>query len=209
MKNKSKKKKEKEDNEEASSLFEKISEQNDDDNSLKKCGWKCLENLNEDGKMRWIKKNPSVGKIQSLYIFSMIGWIVVFMFLAFLHPFTKRVSWLGKGILSIPFFVLGFNLVKVEEADEETYKEIFQGDYMSCAYLVLFLILKDYKDNKAKSSYTNIVIALSIFFFIAVTFDFWVSGKNFVYIKHIRSILLTFAMTLLLYIVFLFYLNNE
>lgn len=149
-------------------------------------------------KNKKIYSDQTVRNIQALYIIAAIVWIVL-IFLFRLYD-TGPLGWL---FLVIPIVAFGINYWYASTTTSEVEGEMFQGNFLSFAFLIV-VILINWSKVKHKTKLFKILMVALIFIMISLI-DIWVPNEQFIYVKHIRTILQTLGLVLLAYGLYIYY----
>jgi hypothetical protein len=142
--------------------------------------------------------------IQITYIISVLAWI----FLIYITGLYET-SLLGLLILAIPIFVFGFGFVSARHLTVEVEESLFSANSLSIGLVILLPLLTelDKTYNKNKQLFTRaILIAIVLAMFSLL--DVWVQPKYLSITRHIKSILQTMSLTLLIYALYSYYMGR-
>lgn len=142
----------------------------------------------------------TVKKIQIMYIMAAIVWILLIFVCGWF-----RLGLFGTFILLIPLVVFGINYQNVKHHTIDIEDEMFQGNYLSFGYL-LIIVFVNWKQIKHKDKIFGIILIGLILIMLSMV-DIWVDKKNFILVKHFRTILQTSSLFLLAYALYIFYLE--
>ena len=154
-----------------------------------------------------IYKECKIFNIQSLYLLSSVFWLfLIFILLLF------RTNWSGWLILLLPIFVYGFGFYNASFITVEVEKTLFSGTYLTIGLLIILALLTWFSNNISKIPFTvyrkyMMIIVISLFFLVLTIIDVWVRPEWVSYLKHLKSILQTAALTLVLYLLNSFYIE--
>lgn len=138
--------------------------------------------------------------IQIMYLISLIIWIVFCYLMGFF-----KLGWLGWVIALIPVLVFAVNYVGSGICGREVEGEMFTGSFLSFAVVSAVILVNWGKgDNVDKSKFFGFLI-LSIALVGLSSIDFWVPRDKMIVVKHFRSILQTFALTILALTLYMYY----
>lgn len=145
--------------------------------------------------------------IQSLYIICSVLWIVLILLLGLYHT-----DWPGLVILSLPLFVFAFGFVNSSDLSVEVEEDMSKANYLSIGLLVVLPLLtfctNDYKgDGQAKIHFMTIIIVALILTMLSMV-DIWVKKKWMTLMKHIKSILQTTSLTLIIFALYTYYVER-
>lgn len=132
-----------------------------------------------------------------IYIISIIIW-------AFLVIYLKSDA--GFFILLIPFVIFIISMCSLPRLSLSVEDEMFKVNYLATGMLItlplLTCVIAGFKGNK--ESMIRVVL-LAVTFTIISMIDVWVPEKYISMLKHIRSILQTISLVLILYSLYLYY----
>lgn len=135
-----------------------------------------------------------------MYVIGIIFWIVLIVILRL----YKQPSLLGVLILAIPFVILAIGVVNAA-SNTVLSIELIGSSYLPFGLLIIAPLLawtaKDY--NGDKKQFVTIIITAFILLLLSII-DIWVREWWVPYIAHIRSILETMALALLIYALYLY-----
>ena len=142
-------------------------------------------------------------RIKQLYLFSIIFWIIICIYFE-LYIEKSRV------VLILPLFVFCIAIYNCNCLNTEVEEYMFKASYLSVGLILTLPLLswmsKDYKGDVNK--FISVII-MSIVFTLLTLIDIWVSCKNISIFKHIRSILQTLSITLIIYSMITYFLYRE
>lgn len=136
--------------------------------------------------------------IQYIYMVAAIIWLIIIYLLKFWE--SGLFGWI---FLLIPLFIYGINLSNVEHQTVDLEDDMFQGNFLSFGYLIVLFIINWEKVKDTRRLFTILMISLILIMFSL--FDIWVPKHNIILIKHIRSILIVAALSLLAYALYIYY----
>jgi hypothetical protein len=145
---------------------------------------------------------------RQLYVFyscNILFWVVLVIFLG-LHRFGA----IGLIILSIPVFVFSLALMQIAVMSVELEGEIHKANFLSLGMIValsLFgLLEKSYTgDKKQFSSVVLVAIVMSLLSLIHI----WTAPIYIPLTRHFKSALQTMAATLLVFALYMYFVNSE
>jgi hypothetical protein len=139
--------------------------------------------------------------IQYIYLLGVIVWGIIIVIFALYC--TDIIGWI---ILLLPFVVFFFGYINATEVTLDIEEEIFQSDYLSVGLLIILPLLtwmnRDYTGDNSRFT-TIIVLAIIITLFSLI--DIWVNRDWLSVERHIKSVLQTFSIVLLIYALYMFY----
>ena len=151
---------------------------------------------------RIVKKNyyteKTVKKIQILYLFAALIWILLVAWLIRTTPDVA--TW---GLILLPLIIFGINFYYVGTCTFEAEEEMFTGNFLSFAFLIAALLISWTKLGAAEKYFR--ILAISIILIMLSLIDIWIPKDKWVIYKHFRTILHTSALTLLSLALYLYY----
>lgn len=145
-----------------------------------------------------------IRKIQIIYIIATIIWIILFFWLK--SYFDDCLSWI---FLFIPIVIFSINYIYLKKINVETETEMFQGNYLSFCLLIVIILINWNHPLSKKDKLLFFRILLVAFIFITLTLiDFWVIPRYLIIMKHVKTIFLTIALTLLVLVFYLYYADS-
>lgn len=168
----------------------------DDEIDLESCPYHYI--LRPRKRDTYSRKN--VVNIQVTYIIAAVVWIIV-IFLLGLHK-TDIIGWI---ILALPLIVFAVNYVNLTCITPEIENEMLKGNFLSFAFLIT-VILINWSKIEDKSKYFRILL-LSLILLMLSLVDIWVKPENMALMRHIRTILHTTSLALLVLALYLYYIE--
>ena len=145
-----------------------------------------------------------IRKIQIVYIIMTIIWIIIFFWLK--SYFNDLFSWL---FLFIPIIIFSINYINLKKINTLIECEMFQGNYLSFCLLIVIILINWNNPLSKNDKIIFFRILLVAFIFITLSLiDFWVYPRYLIVMKHLRSIFITMALTLLALVFYLYYIDN-
>ncbi len=153
-----------------------------------------------DSECKLYSKNL-ISKLQLIYIIAIILWIFLIVFLKLL-----QVDPIGWFFLIIPLIVYSINLTNIDQCNMETDKELFKANFLSLVFLTAIILINWDKDGDKRHVFKLLFISIIL---LALSFiDFWVCPELQILNKHIKSILQTASISLLIYTLYIYYQQN-
>jgi len=159
-----------------------------------------------------VNKNYGSNKksyIKLLYILGIILWIALIMSFGL---FQKQP--LVLCVLSIPFFIFIFNYYNVNNITTGMEDILYKVNYLSIALVVVVPLITWFNNNGLKEmhaitrkKFMSIIITALIFTLLSLL-DIWVNEKYISVLKHIKSILQTISLTLIIYALYSYYIET-
>lgn len=149
-------------------------------------------------KRRQTYKEDQVRQVQMLYISATILWIILIFIGGFYE--TDIAGWI---ILAIPLAVYAINFNNTCHITKEVENEMFQGNFLSFAFLVVVILINWAKTTDKGKFYRILIVALILITLSLV--DIWMSPKQMVISRHFRTILQTAALVLLVFVLYVYY----
>lgn len=148
-----------------------------------------------------------VRSIQSIYIISAVLWLCLILVLR-----LYRTDLPGYFILAIPIFVFAFGYVNSNGLSADVEEDMFKANYLSIGLLVVLPLLtwfnNDYKgsNEKRREFMTLIIVALVLTMLSLV--DVWVPKKWVTLVKHVKSVLQTASLALIIFALYTYYVER-
>lgn len=139
-------------------------------------------------------------KIQIIYVIAIIFWLILIVILQLYLPKNTFLF----IILLIPLIVFIINFFNVKCYTLDMDGEMFKGDFMLFASILLVVFIS-WHDKPKHGPKMFRVLMVSLVLTMLSLIDIWVSKENLILVKHVRSVLQTLVLTLLIYALFLYY----
>jgi hypothetical protein len=148
--------------------------------------------------------NDEQNTLRLIYLTAIVLWIVVAFFLfKLLHVGTLL-------LMCIPILLFGLTIKNLDQLDEDCQGYLGHTDHMNFWLFAAFPILSWVNDRyNGDSGKFYTIITTGIVISIISLFDFWIPKKYEKYMKHIRSILNTCSLTLLLVSICMMFLEHH
>lgn len=141
-------------------------------------------------------------KIKTLYIIAIIFWIFLIIILSlFVRDFFVIL------ILSIPFIVFTVSYFNIKCYSRELDSEMFRTDFIFFIG-ILITVFTGWKEKTKHSVQMFKILMVSLILIMLSSIDIWLGRDEFTLLKHFRSIMQTLALTLLIYALYLYYLDH-
>lgn len=141
--------------------------------------------------------------IKIIYLIGIVLWTILIWYMKF-----YKTGKLGYIILIIPLFVYLFGFINSNKITVEVEDSLFSANYLSVGLLIVVPLLS-WVDSKEKENKNKVMVIESMLIAIVLSLlslvDIWVSPKWLSTVKHIKSILQTAAVTLLVFSLYMFY----
>lgn len=139
--------------------------------------------------------------IQIVYLIGALFWIGLLVL--FKLSFTD--FW-GYLILSIPLFVFGLSFYFVRNLTVEVEENVLSSNYLSIGLLIVLPLLTGVSQKRHVSSRLLVrILLIAIVLALISLLDFWVSPKWISLPRHVKSILSTMSLTLLVFALYVYY----
>jgi hypothetical protein len=136
-----------------------------------------------------------------IYLILILIWIAIIIFLK-----LYETNWVGLIILLIPVIIFGIATLYQDEHLVSNHTLTDDDDFLTIGIILLLPLLtyfdKDYDGNKAR--FMGIIIT-SLFLFLLSVIPMWIPVRFAKYLKILRTSIQTIAITLLLYVIHLYY----
>ena len=137
--------------------------------------------------------------VQIVYLLACALWITLLALLGVFH----RPASLSHLILGVPLIVYAFGYTNVA-THERVEPEMFRSDFVAVALVFVILFVR-WIDKRPTSMYI-LRITLAAFTLIVLSMlDVWVSYRAVIVEKHVKSALHTAGITMLLYVLFVYF----
>jgi hypothetical protein len=157
-----------------------------------------------------IDKHKAYGRkktlsVQLLYLFAAVIWIIFCAVMGF-----TNIPWVGLVILAIPLVIFGIGFFNANKITVEVEDTIFMANYLSIGLLIVIPLLAwmDKVNNNNKERVITAMIAGIVLSMLSLV-DIWVRPKWLSFIKHLKSVLQTASLTLLIYAIYLFIIGRQ
>jgi hypothetical protein len=156
--------------------------------------------LGKKDRYKYYGKNKSIN-IQNLYLVAVALWIALCVYFNLIDT-----DWIGILILVIPVFIFGISYANANYLNIDLEDEMFTYDYFTLGML-LALPLLVWVSNNLEGDRTRFIriIVTAISLTLLGLFDVWLRKKWVTFIKHAKSVLQTYAVTLLIYAFYNYY----
>jgi hypothetical protein len=131
-----------------------------------------------------------------MYMVAAILWLILIYSLQF-----WKSGVLGWLFLLVPLVVYGINLSNVTRHTHQLENEMFKGNFLSIGYLIVIFIINWEKVKDKQRLFLILMIVLILI--LGSVLDVWI--LNQIYVKHFRSILIVAAISLLAYVLYIYY----
>jgi len=140
--------------------------------------------------------------IQISYIIAAILWI--YLILIFGLSYTNT---LGYFILSIPLWIFLLGFINICLVDKISEKEALSLSYLTVGLIVLFPIIAWFKDsdNSTRRDEAIGLLIVSVTLILVSSLEFCVNGKWMSLVRHIKSMIQTIAITLIIFALHLYF----
>jgi hypothetical protein len=136
-----------------------------------------------------------------VYIFAVFVWIGIIYALK-----LYRTDLLGWFILIIPFVVFAISYGSIESVSVEIENEVFRVNYLSVGIIIVIPLLsilnRDYTGDRKQFAG---ILVLAIIAAMLSMIDIWVNRRTLSIVRHIRSVFQTYALSLLIFALYLYY----
>lgn len=145
--------------------------------------------------------------VQGLYLVASVLWLALCYLLRLFHT-----NFIGLLILLIPLAVFAFGFISSSSLSIEVEDDMFKSNYLSVGLLVMFPLLiwctNDYKGDIGKRAQFITIIIVALVLTMLSLIDIWVSKKWITLVKHVKSILQTSSLTLIIFALYHYYLER-
>ena len=145
-------------------------------------------------------KYDNVRKIHIIYIIADIVLIIISFFI-----FLWNVDNIGLLIIAFPLVIFAINFFNATVITKEVEEGMFLGNFISFGFLIAIIII-NWSKIEDKGKYFTILFISLIFIMLSLV-DIWVGPENVPVTKHLRSIFQTSALALLVYALYIYYVD--
>lgn len=141
--------------------------------------------------------------IKLIYLVGIVLWVVLIWYMKF-----YKTGKLGYIILIIPLIIYMFGFLNADKITVEVEDSLFSANYLSVGLLIVVPLLSWVDSKEKENKHRHIVIEamlIAIVLSLLSLVDIWVPPKWLSTVKHIKSILQTAAVTLLVFSLYMFY----
>lgn len=142
----------------------------------------------------------TVQQIRALYIIAAIVWLIIVWYCDLYLP--DGIAWF---FIAIPLVVYAINYSNVDKHTKEMEQEMFAGNFLSFAFLIVAIVLS-YSKIGGKAKYFKLLL-LALVFIMFSLIDVWLPMNKLIICKHLRTIFQTAAVALLAMALYLFYID--
>lgn len=143
--------------------------------------------------------------IQVVYMIAMIFWIVLIIGLQ-----LYETTWIGWIFLMIPFLIFIFALINSDDLCERVEGAVFEADFLSIGLLVVLPLLtwvtRDYEGDRKK--FLSLIVVAIILAMMSML-DIWVPYSSLYITKHVKSVLQTISLALLMFAFYTYYVHSS
>jgi len=143
--------------------------------------------------------------IEYVYITAMIFWVLLIVVLQ-----LYETDVIGLLILLVPFASFAFGYFNSYYINEQVEEYVFQNNYFSVGLLITLPLLtwinREYSNPERRKKFTSILVMAIILIMFSIL-DIWVPLEILSVIKHLHSVLQTTALILLIYALYMFYIE--
>lgn len=142
-----------------------------------------------------------VWKIRILYIVSIVAWILLIVLMGW-----YRTDIIGVAILSAPVIVYIISLTNAAYYGPSVEEEMFQGNFISFGFLIAVILINWTRADNKEKLFRILMISLILMMFSLI--DVWIARPGLIIEKHIRTILQTASLVLLVFSLYVYYVDN-
>lgn len=172
--------------------------------------YKKRPNYGYENSVDWTnKKHKPYGSTKKdliffIYLIALLLWGII---IAYLSP---KVELWGFIILAIPFLVFIIGMITIDSLSPAVEDSLFRHNILATGLLIILPLLafitKDFRGDQVLMIQ---VVLLAITFSLLSMVDIWIPEKWLSLVQHIKSIFQTFALTLILFSLYLYYSSME
>lgn len=150
-----------------------------------------------------------------LYWTYMMGLVVWFAIVIWLELYSQTAIGIRNGcayntqiiqfaIIAIPLFVFAVSGYNIQNATYGMESRMFMGDFLAFALLII-VVFVNWQKEKCPRIFKILMIAIILLMLSLI--DIWTSPEYIIVMYHVRSILETLSLTLLVYALYSYYLK--
>lgn len=149
---------------------------------------------------------PQVIKVKWVYLLGLIGWIV----LIFLYRLVPPMDGVETAILLLPVIVFTVSYMNIPTVTYSVEKYMFKANLLTLGLLVVLPLLTwvNARFNKNRALFIKLA-ATAIIFSMITLIDVWIPHDYLPVVKHIKSVLQTTAITLLIFGLYRFFIEHS
>lgn len=136
-----------------------------------------------------------------IYVVALILW---FLLIYTLDLISKDL--ISFVILLIPVALYLISIYTVHDSDKDIEKGFLQSDILAFSVIIITITLNLERNSYSPFFSKLMTVGLLLLMFSFV--DFWVSKYDYLYVLHIKSILRIAAMTIFLYMIYIYHILN-
>lgn len=141
-----------------------------------------------------------------VYFFAILLWI---FFAIYYHlAYRQRITIIGFLILTIPIFVYVTGLVNGKYISEAEADELFSSNFLSISVLITVPLLTWLGNQVGEHQKFIPLILIALILILLSNLDLWVSQSWVNITRHIKSILTTASIVIIIYAIYAFYLSH-
>lgn len=144
----------------------------------------------------------TIQQLQLLYILAAVFWVVLCILLNLL----KYANWLIWILLALPIIIFGINFYAVPYIGPDIEQYMTTGDYLAFGTLIVIVLVywKAPIAESAKTEFLKIIVVSAILIMLSML-DLWVPQQYRTLVRHLHSILDTYALILLSVALYFYY----
>lgn len=144
----------------------------------------------------------TIQQLQLLYILAAVFWIV----LCILLNLMKYANWLIWILLALPLIIFGLNFYAVPYIGPDIEQYMTTGDYLAFGTLIVIVLVywKAPISENSKTEFLKIIVVAAILMMLGML-DLWVPQQYRSIVRHLHSILDTYALILLSVALYFYY----
>lgn len=159
-----------------------------------------------------VTKTYGEGKIRNIKIVQIVGILIWTLLVYFLQLYM--VNWIGYVIIAVPYFLFLLAYWYTDSLNEEVEETNFDMGFLSVGIILilplLHLVDREFRETASlaeKNKLMNLMLATVVFALFSLV-DIWVSRKYISIVRHVKSMFLTIAITLIMFIFYIFYMHR-
>ena len=149
--------------------------------------------------------NDQTTGIKRVYLFALIGWIILIITYKLIPPHDA----IEIAILFVPIVVFLISYISIPKITYKVERYMFKANLLTLGLLVALPLLNWVNTNRNENRTLFIKLAATAIIFSMLTLiDVWVPCEYLPVVKHIKSVLQTSAITLLIFGLYRFFIEQ-
>jgi len=138
--------------------------------------------------------------IQTLYIFLTFFWGLLIWVLK-----LWKTDIIGGIILLVPLFVFTISYFSLDSIDKEVHESMGKFNVVAIGLLAATILINWHTKSEHNLIWIRSLLIIAILILMVSVIDVWVSRRNYILLKHLRTGLQAISLSLLSYALYQFY----